>query len=244
MSDMVDHLAALDDAAATFSQVLRAGDVDAAVPSCPGWRVSDLVGHLGAVHRWATAVVAGGQAAERGPGPEDGEDLAVWFDQGAAGLLEVLGVTDPARPTWGFGPPPRLAAFWRRRQAHETAMHLVDLQLARGLAPHYPGALASDGIGEVAEVFFPRQVSLGRIAPLSRSLRLVPHDDPLAAVLLAGDGASTDAAAAGTPDATVTGPAEVLVRLLWGRTGLDDAAVEILGDPLAAAEVLGAGIVP
>ena len=241
---MVNHLAALDHAASTFSELLRAVDPGEPVPSCPGWCVSDLAVHLGIVHRWATEVVAGGQAAERGPGPDVDEDLVVWFDQGVAGLLDVLAATDPDRPTWGFGPPPRLAAFWRRRQAHETAMHLVDLRLASGLAPHYPGALALDGIHEVVEDFFPRQVSLGRIAPLTRSLRLVPDDDPRAAVLLAGDGTSAHALSTTPPDAAVAGPAEVLVRLLWGRAALDDDDIEILGDPQAAAEVLGAGIVP
>lgn len=28
--------------------------VDAAVRTCPGWVVRDLVRHLGGVHRWAT----------------------------------------------------------------------------------------------------------------------------------------------------------------------------------------------
>ena len=243
MSAEVDHLAALDEAASAFSRLLRDGDPAAPVPSCPGWCVSDLAAHLGVVHRWATSVVAGGEVVEEGPGPGDDEDLVVWFDQGAGALLEVLGATDPGRPTWGFGPPPRVAGFWRRRQAHETAMHLVDLDLASGLAPRYPEALALDGVREVAEVFFPRQVRLGRIAPLTRSLRLAPADIPGVDVVLASDGTSPPPAAEGA-DATVSAPAEVLVRLLWGRAALDDDDIEILGDPQAAAEVLGAGIVP
>jgi hypothetical protein len=35
---------------------------DAEVPTCPQWRVRDLVQHVGAVHRWAVGFVAGATA--------------------------------------------------------------------------------------------------------------------------------------------------------------------------------------
>ncbi len=33
---------------------------DRAMPTCPGWRMEDLVRHLGAVHRWALTYVSKG----------------------------------------------------------------------------------------------------------------------------------------------------------------------------------------
>jgi hypothetical protein len=59
--------------------------------------------------------------------------------------------------------------------------------------------------------------------------------------VLAGDGI---APLAGPPDATVSGPADALALLLWGRIGLDDPRVSVIGDRSAAAAVLSAGIVP
>jgi len=104
--------------------------------------------------------------------------------------------------------------------------------------------LARDGIDEVARLFFPRQVRLGRIAPLTRSL-LVQPDGAATGHLLAGDGLDPRAAAArGPAEATVSGPAEALYLLLWGRTGLDDARLRLDGDPGAARAVLGTAIVP
>jgi hypothetical protein len=59
--------------------------------------------------------------------------------------------------------------------------------------------------------------------------------------VLAGDGTrGTDEPA----DAEVSGPADVLVLLLWGRLGLDDPRLHLTGDRAAAASVLASGIVP
>ena len=88
-------------------------------------------------------------------------------------------------------------------------------------------------------MFFPRQVRLGRTAPLSTSLAVRPdgHDR----LVLAGDGT---AAHPGPAAAEVAGPAEVLLLLLWGRLGLDDPRLQVSGDRGAAASVLAARIVP
>ncbi len=45
-------------------------------------------------------------------------------------------------------------------------------------------------------------------------------------------------------DATVTGPADALVLLLWGRLPLDDPRLTVTGSRDAAAAVLSADIVP
>ena len=58
--------------------------------------------------------------------------------------------------------------------------------------------------------------------------------------MLAGDGT----ARTGPADAEVSGPAAVLILLLWGRLPLDDPRLRLTGDRAAAAAVLSAGIVP
>ena len=59
--------------------------------------------------------------------------------------------------------------------------------------------------------------------------------------MLAGDGVGP---LDGPADAEVSGPAAVLVLLLWGRLPLDDPRLRLTGDRAAAAAVLSAGIVP
>jgi len=70
---VVDYVEHFVREAAAFETAARAA-VDAqpapAVPSCPGWRVTNLVLHLGTVHRYVARVIA-----ERLPDPPAEEDL-------------------------------------------------------------------------------------------------------------------------------------------------------------------------
>ena len=216
-------------------------DPAAKVPSCPGWTVADLVVHLGEVHVWAEQCIRLGDPVERPPaGPGEGRAaLAAWYADCAAVLLSTLRRTPPGTACWTFGPRPRTAAFWFRRQAHETAVHRWDLGAVLGRDRGYPAELAADALDEVVTVFFPRQVRLGRIPPLTAALALEVDDGR--GWLLAGDGTGTPG---DTADATVSGPADALVLLLWGRLGLDDPRLTVTGSRDAAHGALTAGIVP
>jgi uncharacterized protein (TIGR03083 family) len=251
---MPDHLAQLDRAASRFAQQLAEGDLQASVPSCPGWRLADLGAHLGEVHQWADhAIVAGNPDAVITPAPAGRTGLVEWYRQCADALLSTLKNTDPAAPAWGFGPKPQTASFWFRRQAQETTLHLWDAVACRGEHLPLDADLARDGIDEVVAVFFPRQVRLGRIPALTHSLALAVTDpaEPAAGAepgtgtgrwVLAGDGLGS--AGAAPAQATVTGPAVALYLLVWGRIGLDDPRLTPAGDREAALAVLQAGVTP
>jgi uncharacterized protein (TIGR03083 family) len=239
--DPQQALLALERAAAEVPVLLAGADPAAPVPRCPGWTVTDLVVHLGKVHVWAEQCIRLGDPTERDlAGPGAGvADLARWYRSCADTLLETLRTTSPDAPCWTFGPPPREAQFWFRRQAHETAVHRWDLGTALGRDLGYPAGLAADGVDEVVTVFFPRQVRLERIPPLSRSLAVAADGGPTWVLHGDGTGGPSDPA-----DATVFGPADALVLLLWGRVGLDDPRLTVTGSQEAAAAVLSAGIVP
>ena len=85
--------------------------------------------------------------------------------------------------------------------------------------------LAWDGVLEVARILYPRQVHLGRVAPLPVALRLTATD--VDADITLGD------IALGDP-LVVEDTAEVLLRLLWHRAPTDRL------DPRAAALLAGA----
>ena len=184
------YLMVLRDSAERFASVLDQADLDSAVPSCPGWTLNDLAVHLGRVHRWARhAVIHAEQGPEDHVGPASREALAEWFRQGAKELIEDLEATNPATQTWHFGPKPHTVGFWMRRQAQETTIHAVDALHAAGHPVwDIDQAFAVDGVHEVCEMFYPRQVRLGRMAPLPLTLRFFAGDMPDWSATLHGEG--------------------------------------------------------
>jgi uncharacterized protein (TIGR03083 family) len=144
------------------------------VPTCPDWTVTDLIGHLGGTHRWATAIVSRAlqqnlPAEEEGAlleVPADPADLLPWFRAGADALVDTLRSAPDNLQAFKFlsGAPPA-RQFWARRQAHETTIHRVDMLATRlGRMPSTGEAaiasqLALDGIDELVSGFLPRRSS-------------------------------------------------------------------------------------
>ncbi len=151
MPEAADYLRAIaDESAALLAAAERAG-LEAPVPSCPGWSVADLLGHIGGVQGWAAEMSErdpGGDYVARDPSAiPDVPELPEWFATATAALLEALDRPSD-EPAWSWIPPATVG-FWQRRQAHEAAMHRVDAELAAGIdAPAIDFALAADGIDE------------------------------------------------------------------------------------------------
>jgi uncharacterized protein (TIGR03083 family) len=230
------YLAALEQDAAAVVECLRRGPLEAPVTGCPGWDLRALVVHLGRTHRWATAALTDTADPAYPPRP-DGDRLVEWFSDGAAALHRALRETDSAQPCWTFSLDDRTVAFWMRRQALETAVHRWDAQHALGHADGIDAALAADGVDEVARMFYPRQIALGRREPLGRAVTLRPVD--------AGEPVPVGE---GEPLATVSGPAELLLLTLWRRASgtelVGDGALAVEGDREEALRVLTEVLVP
>jgi hypothetical protein len=94
-------------------------------------------------------------------------------------------------------------------------------------------------------MFFPRQVRLGRTPPLEHALALeaTGAGDP-ARWVLTGDGTGPACASDAEAEATITGAAEPLLLLLWGRTSLADPRLVVSGNEVAARAVLDATLTP
>ncbi len=219
----------------------------AAVPACPSWQAKDLLRHTGYIHRWAARhivegpaeVIAGPSEAEILRGGAADEDLLDWFRAGHAALVETLASADPAVACATFMPAPSALAFWTRRQAHETAIHRADAELAAGLAPEYPAVFAADGIDELIMGFGQRrkyQPAAGSAAD-GGLLRVIAADTGDAWSIAARQGRlqphrETRPGAAGAAGCTVTGPASGLYLYLWNRADAAEADVTITGDPI------------
>jgi uncharacterized protein (TIGR03083 family) len=242
--DIAYHIARLQAEGELLASAAERAGFDAQVPACPGWRVRDLLKHLGYVHRWAAGYVREQHArwvdraseAEilRG-GPGD-EALAAWFRDGHAALVRALETADPGMTCWTFLEAPSPLAFWARRQAHETAIHRVDAQQAAAGAgatgePAFAPQFAADGIDELIMGFLGRDAKRGSWDGPPGILTVHADDGAGGSAswrVLSGPGGLAVTRGNGAADCEVTGPAAELYPMLWNRR--DTSGLGVRGD--------------
>jgi uncharacterized protein (TIGR03083 family) len=223
-----EHVDVIGSSGARLADLATVAGAEAPVPTCPDWRVADLVAHQAMVHRWANAHVHGDDPDAVAGEAEilaSTDDLIAYYRDGLAALVDALRSARPDIQALTFlndAPPPR--EFWARRQAHETTIHMVDALAASlgrmpaadevGIAP----AVAVDGIDELLRGFFTR----GRSKLYDGSeytLAVAPTDVPRrwklnVAERLTVEPGDPDCDAA---DAAITGSASQLYLALWNR---------------------------
>ena len=214
---------------AAISAVLAAeGHRATEVPSCPGWDVEKLVGHLGRVHRWVTAMVRA-KAVDRLDFPPRPEVVdAQWFDEGVAELTAALGEAGPDVAMWTFPGGGGTSRFWFRRQAEETAVHRWDVEHAVAPATARPVAteVALAGVDELLDVFLH-----GRKGDLGGSIHFHATDSPHGEwiVRLDEDGALMVGHGHEKGDCALRATASDLLLWLWGRP-VGEGGLEVFGD--------------
>ena len=226
----LDYLAHLRADGAALSVAAHAGSLTAGVPSCPEWDVSALLVHTSRVHRWAAdAVLGGGERPGRMAKPP--EDVATWFDDGLANLLAALEATPATAPAWSFFDPAGSVAFWQRRMAQETTVHRWDAEVARGMPATIDASLATDGIDEALDLFARRRIAQTDHGVDTGGSLHVHCTDVEGEWTFQATGQSFELTRGHSKgDVAVRGSAEALLLLLWGRTALETAAVEVFGD--------------
>ncbi len=210
---------------------------DTPVPGL-AWDVRTVVTHTGAVHRWAADIVrralptneTGGSSAFW-PTNEADSDLRYWDRQGLDELISELHAVGDDLECFTFikGVPAR--EFWVRRQAHETAIHRVDVELAAG-GPVTPvdAEFAQDGIAELVDGF----ATQSRFASTRRgTLLFAASDGPSWLVTFGGyrNQVASDVPGDSPADAVVSGTGDALYRWAWNRAApeaKEAGSVEIL----------------
>ena len=132
------------------------GHLEARVPTCPDWTMTDLVRHVGQVYLHKVECMRLGAEKESDwppSGLKDEEPLEL-LDRSYADLVGELTTRNPADRggTWYALDP--TVGFWFRRMAQESVIHRVDAEYGAGAAVFpIPDDLAIDGVDELLRVF-------------------------------------------------------------------------------------------
>jgi len=246
--DFANYLSRIEQQASALRAAAVAAGPDAPVPTCPEWTVHRLVGHIARVHNWVRQALGSAPDAEvHGDGPpEEWDPLLAWWDDELNAMVAALRAKGPDGPAWVFhGVVPPTAAFWARRQAHETAIHRLDAEhAAAGSADAsavpslvFDPELAADGIDELLTLMVPRR--LARERPDLEGTVLFHAADAGRTWLVRltrGEVPEVGPASDLEADASVVGTADAVYRAAWRRPSTaivngDRALVEALRTP-------------
>jgi len=231
----IDYAGVVEHEAAQLAAVVRQGPLDSPVPSCPGWDLARLAGHLGRVHRWATRAVVSGAEPDQSTleRPPRGPEVVEWYEAGFGPLVAALRARS-GPGGWNFmGKPDPDGTFWGRRQAIETSIHRWDGEDAvGGAADAAPlgAALASDGIDERLMVWAPWSLSRKDGIDIGGSVHVHCTDVDGEWTFKTDDGVFAVDRGHTKGDAALRGPASSLLLVLWQRLRPGEGSTEVLGD--------------
>ncbi|HSS67343.1 MAG TPA: maleylpyruvate isomerase family mycothiol-dependent enzyme [Nocardioidaceae bacterium] len=211
--------------------------LDAAVPSCPGWTVADVVDHQAMVYSHKVRVMADNGWPDPWPPAElTGRPPVEFLREAKDAIFQEFANHDVAEQTTTFGDDTSVM-FWARRMALEVAVHRIDVELAHDAVTPIPDDLATDGVDEILQVMLH-----GNWAEWGAETKH-PVDAAVAVETggfrwrIAATEAIVDVVAGSSEpaDATVVGDPDDVFLWLWGRRG--DDAVRVSGDKRAASEL-------
>lgn len=206
--------------------------------------------HQAKVHQWAGRALLTGP---EGPSPQPDEPPAAWeerlswWDEQAGTLLATLRKLGPDAACWVFDSRSQpTAAFWARRQAHETAIHRLDGEHARAGSAEpdavptlvYEPEFAADGIDEALNIAISRRSKREGVT-VSGSVLFHAADAGRAWLVHLTPGSPLEVGSAEPgidADASVVGTADAVYRAVWGRPstavrGGDHALITTLRAP-------------
>lgn len=244
--DYRDYLAQLTADSAALGTAVAQADLQADVPSCPGWSVDDLAHHVAEVYQHKiTAMRTGDRPDPWPPDPREGawltpssEFLAASTDE----LLHELSTRDPSERCWTWYAENQSVGFWARRMAQETVIHRWDAERTIGEPAPIDARVAADGIDEFLVAFLsgdwsddPQPAPYGSIAVFGSVDRWLVD---LSADTVTVQRHAGTAVLEADSNAQISGTDEELLLALWGRrplpaAGGDQSLVDELRSRLA-----------
>lgn len=230
MTTSYDYLESIEADRKALAGIATDCDLDLPIPSCPDWKLKDLLEHVSGATRWMTKCVSEGVAAQKRvlpPAPEGREELLAWFNESIDELLTVLSGTPPDALVWTPIRGSLGSVWWRRKAALEVAIHRTDAEQAVGAGPGPIDArLALDGIDEYADEFLPLMLTVVPEPPPVTAVLLSPDDiDDSRTLSLIPAGSDADP---GEPQVEITAAAYELLLWIWNR--LPAGTLSVRGD--------------
>jgi len=209
---------------------IATGNLGVDVNDCPGWKVADLLGHVGQVFSMVDAIVIPRSQVRVGPGPEsqpaDGQDLLEWFAARSESVVQSLENIDASETLWTWSDR-QDAGFYFRRMANEVAVHVCDLQRALSRPVVMDRSLACDGIDELyIDMISNWARRNGREFPKG-SLHLHCTDGEGEWLIVPTDDRVNVSHKHAKGDVAWKGSAVALILSAWGRS---QTGIEIFGD--------------
>jgi uncharacterized protein (TIGR03083 family) len=220
------------------ASVLAAGKagLDAPIPTCSGWVVADVLGHLGRVHRSVSEIIerrAQDIPDVAIPKPPAGDAVLGFFEEGLDRVVAALASIAPDEPVYSWSGAGN-GRFYHRRMAHELAIHRFDVEAAHGVPAPFDPDMAVDGIDEFYDVLVPFSASRWTRALPTGSLHLHRTDGDGEWLVRAVDGVVVTTREHAKGDVAVRGPASDLFAFVWNRGRSD--AIATFGDEAVADE--------
>lgn len=226
-----------------LAELVRGADLTVRVPWSRGWRLKNLVRHVGIVHRWATRLIvteARGYRRMRDtddwPGKPTADEAADWLLAERHPLLDALTSADPDKAMWAWGADKHVR-FWSRRMTHETGVHRADAELTLGVAPRFTADIAVDGVSEFLDNLWCARAwrrDMRELCGAGERLELAASDTgDRWTVERTEDGFRWTHHPDGEPgpsEVRVSGSASDLYLLVWNRITPDAEGLAVTGD--------------
>ncbi len=237
------RLQAMQAYAERMAENVGAADSDAAVPTCPGWTVADLVKHVGETQNWVSDIIERRIAdpsqlpTEMAPLPPEPGDWPAWLSDGAARAVEAFSDEALEAPVFNAAADDRTGGeFWLSSLLNETVIHGADAAYAAGRDYDVDADVAADLITNHLQMLTSptwaaqRPESANALGGAGETLHLRATDDAGEWFIERGPDGAGWQARSGEADATVNGPASSLLLILTRRRQLSDETDQVRVD--------------
>ena len=228
---IVEHTRRLAESAA-------AAGPDAAVPTAPGWSITDLVAHIGQTQNWVAEIIERRIAdptqlpTEMAVLPIDPREWQAWLSESAQRVADVCSDDALDAPVFNPAGDGRSGTrFWLASMLNEAVVHGFDgadaAHRSTDIEPDIAAALISNHLAMLTSPTWEMQrpVSAHAIRGTGQTLQWLATDtagDPSAWFIERRSDGATWQPTTQQADVTVTGPARSLLLTLTRRLPLSD----------------------
>ena len=231
-----------------LAECVRAAGSDVAVPTCPGWTMTDLVAHVGQTQHWVSEIIERRIVdptqlpTEMAAMPADADDWPAWLSDSAARAAGACSDEALEASVFNAAADERTGGeFWLSSLLNEAVIHGADGAYAAGRDVDLDADIAADLItNHLAMLTSPtwaaqRPASANALRGAGETLHWHATDGsgPGEAgdwYVVRGPGGASWQARSGEADVTVNGPAKPLLLVLTRRRLLTDEADQISVD--------------